>query len=68
MITNGVTTLLADLLGRHTSAVHPEDVGVLQRFIQGYAKAGQVSVEIRMVLENALRSPSLKEWARGLSH
>ncbi len=66
-VINLVMSLHGDMRGvsyQHTIDI--EDVPVLQRFIQAYANSGEVPVENRTVLENALRSPHLKEWAQGL--
>lgn len=66
-IGNGVREILSGLHGvYYENTVNFQDVFVMQRFIQAYANAGEISLEKRTVLENSLRTPLLKEWARGL--
>jgi hypothetical protein len=51
---------------RYDHTIDIMDVAVLQRFIALYAAQGAFPIEGRTALENALRSPHLKIWARGL--
>lgn len=67
-IANTTREILGNMMGVHyNNTINFMDVFVLQRFISLYADAGVVSVENRTALENTLRTPSLKQWARGLS-
>lgn len=66
-IMNLVMEIYGDTHGvRYNHTTNIMDVGVLQRFIQIYADAGEVPIGHRTALENTLRSSHLKEWARGL--
>jgi hypothetical protein len=66
-IENVVMQMHGNLLGvQFNRTTNIMDVGVLQRFIGLYADRGVFPIESRSALEQALQSPYLKEWARGL--
>jgi hypothetical protein len=66
-IANTTREILGGIQGVHyNNTINFTDVPVLQRFIQAYANAGSISLENRTTLENTLRTPYLKQWARGL--